>query len=122
MPILIAPPVFSSTEQVFHSRAGLLARMVRRVLRHPADTEDIVRQSFVNALAHLNLFRADSALNTWFARIVINNEEVRYVHLNNPDRGRCRFSNCHECRACFDGHGSYVRCQVRVFVAQGRPA
>lgn len=72
MPIRMAPPAFEGTEQAFRSCAGKLARMVRCFLRNPVDVEDIAQQTFVNALAHLDSFRADSAPRTRLTRIAFN--------------------------------------------------
>lgn len=95
VPIPTAPPVFEGTEQAFRSCAGMLARMVRRILRDPAGVEGIVQQAFVNALAHLDSFHSYSAPDTWLIRIAINEALMA--------RRRDRSAKCVPIEASSDG-------------------
>ena len=49
-----------------------LARLVSRMVRDPAEVEDIVQDSFIRAYRALPGFRNDSAFYTWLYRIGIN--------------------------------------------------
>jgi len=49
-----------------------LARLVSRMVRDPAEVEDIVQDSFIRAYKALPNFRNDSAFYTWLYRIGIN--------------------------------------------------
>lgn len=49
-----------------------LARLVGRMVRDPAEVEDIVQDSFIRAYRALPGFRNDSAFYTWLYRIGVN--------------------------------------------------
>jgi RNA polymerase sigma-70 factor (ECF subfamily) len=49
-----------------------LARLVGRMVRDPAEVEDIVQDSFIRAYRALAGFRNDSAFYTWLYRIGVN--------------------------------------------------
>ncbi|HEY8856128.1 MAG TPA: RNA polymerase sigma factor RpoE [Rugosibacter sp.] len=49
-----------------------LARLVSRMVRDPAEVEDIVQDSFIRAYKALPSFRNDSAFYTWLYRIGVN--------------------------------------------------
>jgi RNA polymerase sigma-70 factor (ECF subfamily) len=49
-----------------------LYRMARGLTDDDSEAEDIVREAYVNAFAHLAEFRGESALSTWLCRIVVN--------------------------------------------------
>jgi RNA polymerase sigma-70 factor (ECF subfamily) len=49
-----------------------LARLVSRIVRDPAEVEDIVQDSFIRAYKALPNFRNDSAFYTWLYRIGVN--------------------------------------------------
>ncbi|AJP48370.1 RNA polymerase sigma factor RpoE [Rugosibacter aromaticivorans] len=49
-----------------------LARLVSRMVRDPAEVEDIVQDSFIRAYKALPGFRNDSAFYTWLYRIGVN--------------------------------------------------
>jgi RNA polymerase sigma-70 factor (ECF subfamily) len=49
-----------------------LARLVSRMVRDPAEVEDIVQDSFIRAYKALPNFRNDSAFYTWLYRIGVN--------------------------------------------------
>jgi Sigma-70 region 2 len=49
-----------------------LYRIARGILRNDSEAEDVVQEAYVNAFAHLDTFRGDSALATWLSRIVMN--------------------------------------------------
>jgi RNA polymerase sigma-70 factor, ECF subfamily len=49
-----------------------LSRVVYRVLKNSADTEDVLQDSFLKAYKHLHGFDEKAAFSTWVARIAIN--------------------------------------------------
>ena len=49
-----------------------LARLIGRMVRDPAEVEDIVQDSFIRAYRALPGFRNDSAFYTWLYRIGVN--------------------------------------------------
>ncbi len=49
-----------------------LGRLVGRMVREPADVEDVVQEAFIRAYRALPGFRNDSAFYTWLYRIGIN--------------------------------------------------
>lgn len=49
-----------------------LMRLVSRLVRDPAEAEDVVQEAFIKAYRALSQFRGDSAFYTWLYRIGIN--------------------------------------------------
>ncbi len=49
-----------------------LMRLVSRLVRDPAEAEDVVQEAFIKAYRALPEFRGDSAFYTWLYRIGIN--------------------------------------------------
>jgi RNA polymerase sigma-70 factor (ECF subfamily) len=49
-----------------------LARLLSRLIRDPAEVEDVVQESFIKAYRALPNFRGESAFYTWLYRIGIN--------------------------------------------------
>jgi len=49
-----------------------LARLVARLVRDPAEAEDVTQEAFIKAYRALPSFRGDSAFYTWLYRIGIN--------------------------------------------------
>lgn len=49
-----------------------LFRIARGILRSDSEAEDVVQESYIRALTHLDGFRGDSSLSTWLSRIVMN--------------------------------------------------
>jgi RNA polymerase sigma-70 factor, ECF subfamily len=49
-----------------------LARLLSRLVRDPAEVEDVAQEAFVKAYRALPSFRGDSAFYTWLYRIGIN--------------------------------------------------
>ena len=49
-----------------------LARLVSRLVRDPAEAEDVTQEAFIKAYRALPSFRGDSAFYTWLYRIGIN--------------------------------------------------
>ena len=49
-----------------------LARLLSRLIRDPAEVEDVAQEAFIKAYRALQGFRGDSAFYTWLYRIGIN--------------------------------------------------
>src|SRR5213595_1013272 len=49
-----------------------LARLLSRLVRDPAEVEDVTQEAFIKAYRALPSFRGDSAFYTWLYRIAIN--------------------------------------------------
>ncbi|GAB4063776.1 RNA polymerase sigma factor RpoE [Uliginosibacterium sediminicola] len=49
-----------------------LARLLSRMIRDPAEVEDVTQEAFIKAYRALPSFRGDSAFYTWLYRIGIN--------------------------------------------------
>ena len=49
-----------------------LARLLSRLIRDPAEVEDVAQETFIKAYKALPSFRGDSAFYTWLYRIGIN--------------------------------------------------
>lgn len=49
-----------------------IMRLLSRMVREPADVEDVAQEAFVKAYRALPQFRGDSAFYTWLYRIAIN--------------------------------------------------
>ncbi|MBB4010898.1 RNA polymerase sigma factor RpoE [Niveibacterium umoris] len=49
-----------------------LARLLSRMIRDPAEVEDVTQEAFIKAYRALPAFRGDSAFYTWLYRIGIN--------------------------------------------------
>ena len=60
------------TELIRQSTPGAL-RMIRSIARNPADVEDVMQDTVVDAFKGLHSFDQRSAFSTWLRRIAINN-------------------------------------------------
>jgi len=49
-----------------------LFRIARGILRNDSEAEDVVQETYVRALTHLDAFRGESSLSTWLTRIAMN--------------------------------------------------
>ncbi len=49
-----------------------LARLLQRLIRDPAEVEDVAQETFIRAYRALPAFRGDSAFYTWLYRIGVN--------------------------------------------------
>src|SRR3954449_623504 len=49
-----------------------LFRIARGILRNDSEAEDVVQETYVRALTHLDEFRGHSSLSTWLVRIAMN--------------------------------------------------
>lgn len=58
-----------------------LGRLLSRLVRDPAEVEDVTQEAFVKAYRALGSFRGDSAFYTWLYRIGINTAKNHLVAL-----------------------------------------
>jgi RNA polymerase sigma-70 factor, ECF subfamily len=49
-----------------------LYRVARGVTGNDIEAEDVVQESYLRALTHLDTFRGEARLSTWLTRIVLN--------------------------------------------------
>lgn len=49
-----------------------LFRIARGILRNDSEAEDVVQETYIRALTHLDGFRGDASLSTWLSRIAMN--------------------------------------------------
>lgn len=59
-----------------------LGRLLARMIRDPAEVEDVVQESFIKAYRALPNFRGDSAFYTWLYRIGINTAKNHLVAMS----------------------------------------
>jgi RNA polymerase sigma-70 factor (ECF subfamily) len=58
-----------------------LGRLLSRMVRDPAEVEDVTQEAFIKAYRALPAFRGDSAFYTWLYRIAINTAKNYLVAL-----------------------------------------
>ena len=49
-----------------------------RIVKHTAEAEDVMQESFLSAFTKLHTFKGDVAFGAWLKRIVINNSIYHY--------------------------------------------
>src|SRR6201982_928575 len=62
----------AALREIMQANNRRLYRIARGILRNDSEAEDVVQETWVRALTHLESFRGDSSLATWLARIAIN--------------------------------------------------
>lgn len=69
---------------------GPIYRLLLRMLRNPAEAEDVAQDVFVSAFKALDTFRGESALSTWLYRIAQNHAKnrIKYLARRTRDTGR----------------------------------
>lgn len=56
----------------------LVYHIVQGILDNPADSEEILQESFLKALQHIGDFRGEAQFRTWLTRIAINEARMRF--------------------------------------------
>ena len=51
--------------------------IVQGILENPADSEEVLQESFLKALQHIEDFRGEAKFRTWLTRIAINEARMR---------------------------------------------
>ncbi len=62
----------SAVRAILQANNRRLFRIARGILRNDSEAEDVVQETYVRALTHLDGFRGDSSLSTWLSRIAMN--------------------------------------------------
>jgi RNA polymerase sigma-70 factor (ECF subfamily) len=57
-------------------------RLISRLVRDPAEVEDIAQEAFIKAYRSMSQFRGDSAFYTWLYRIAVNTAKNALVSSN----------------------------------------
>jgi RNA polymerase sigma-70 factor (ECF subfamily) len=56
-----------------------ISRLLARMIREPADVEDVAQEAFIKAYRALPSFRGESAFYTWLYRIAINTAKNHFA-------------------------------------------
>jgi RNA polymerase sigma-70 factor (ECF subfamily) len=72
-------------ETVFRAHAPAIARLLRRLVGPSADVEDLLQETFAEAIVAFARFRGEAAVKTWLHRIAIH---VAHAHLRRPRHRR----------------------------------
>jgi len=64
--------------------SGPIYRLALRILNHPQDAEDVLQNTFLNAMTHLSGFEGRSSLSTWLYRIATN-EALMLIRKKRPE-------------------------------------
>lgn len=64
---------FSAVEAIVARYERRIFALAYQILGHTQDAEEVVQQTFLSLVEHLNDFRGDSAFATWLLRIATNN-------------------------------------------------
>ena len=70
-----------------------LGRLLSRLVRDPAEVEDVTQEAFIKAYRALPSFRGDSAFYTWLYRIAINTAKNYLVALGRRAPTTTEFDN-----------------------------
>jgi RNA polymerase sigma factor (sigma-70 family) len=62
----------SAYTAMYHKHAKELYNTIHRIIRHTAESEDILQETFVTAFQHIGSFQQKSSFRTWIKRIAIN--------------------------------------------------
>jgi len=72
-------------EKVFRAHAEALARLLTRIVGPSIDVEDLLQETFAEAITAFPRFRGETSLRTWLHRIAIH---VAHQHLRRPRQVR----------------------------------
>src|ERR1700737_3472026 len=70
-----------------------LGRLLSRLVRDPAEVEDVTQEAFIKAYRALPSFRGDSAFYTWLYRIAINTAKNYLVAMGRRAPSQTAFDN-----------------------------
>lgn len=57
---------------VYRIYSGAVYTLARRILQHPESAEEVLQDTFVEVLRHLDSYRGDAPLGAWIRRIAVN--------------------------------------------------
>jgi RNA polymerase sigma-70 factor (ECF subfamily) len=75
----------AALEAVFRAHAEPLARLLTRIVGPRADVEDLLQDTFAEAITAFRRFRGEASVKTWLHRIAIH---VAHQHLRRPRHRR----------------------------------
>lgn len=58
--------------ELVHRHESRVYTLALKIVRNPADAEDVLQETFINALHGLESFRGDATFSTWLYRIAYN--------------------------------------------------
>jgi len=64
--------------------SGPIYRLGLRMLGNPQDAEDVLQNTFINALTHIKKFEGRSSISTWLYRIA-SNEALMMIRKKKPE-------------------------------------
>lgn len=67
--------------QVYDRYYRAMFNTALRIVKHSAEAEDIMQDSFLSAFSRIDTFRGEVSFGAWLKRIVINNSIQRYKKL-----------------------------------------
>jgi RNA polymerase sigma-70 factor, ECF subfamily len=75
----------AALEAVFRAHAEGLARLLTRIVGPSVEVEDLLQDTFANAITAFRTFRGEASIKTWLYRIAIH---VAHQHLRRPRHRR----------------------------------
>ncbi len=67
---------------------GRVYALLSRMLKDPAEAEEVAQEVFVTVFKSIDSFRGDAKISTWIYRIAINHARNRIKYLSRRARGR----------------------------------
>ncbi|NAY93213.1 sigma-70 family RNA polymerase sigma factor [Muricauda sp. JGD-17] len=68
----------SAQMEVYNRYYKAMYNVAYRIVKNPAEAEDVMQESFLNAFTKLHTFKREVAFGAWLKRIVINNSIHHY--------------------------------------------
>ncbi len=68
----------SAQLEVYNRYYKAMYNTALRIVKHTAEAEDVMQESFLKAFTKLHTFKGDVAFGAWLKRIVINNSIYHY--------------------------------------------
>jgi RNA polymerase sigma-70 factor, ECF subfamily len=59
-------------ETIYYAHRRIVYRLCLRLLRDPAEAEDLTQDVFARVMAKIHTFRGESAFTTWMHRLAVN--------------------------------------------------
>ncbi len=70
-------------EKIYDLYSHAMFNTSYRIVKNPAEAEDIMQESFIEAFEKLHFFRGEGSFGSWLKRIVINNS-INYLRKQKP--------------------------------------
>ncbi len=71
--------------EIYNRYYKAMYNIANRIVKNPAEAEDVMQESFLNAFTKLHTFKGEVAFGAWLKRIVVNNS---IYHYNKEKRNR----------------------------------